>query len=251
MAMQSLARRGLIMLAAGAIMAVATRSVLADDAVSQEAKDAVARMGKSLASGGFSFQAAAFREYQKDNLPLHIFHASDVTVRRPDRLRVDVNGDDGRAEIGYDGKTLTVYNLQAKRYATIPITGSVEAMLRTASERMGLDFPLADLLADEPGRSFLDGVVMGTKVGEVTIDGQACNHFFFMQPPGIELELWSEANDRGLPRRIAVTYRSIPGEPQMLAEMSNWKLGLNPPDSAFVLKVPADATKAEIQEKTQ
>jgi hypothetical protein len=53
----------------------------------------------------------------------------------------------------------------------MPITGSVEAMLRTPSERMGLDFPLADLLADEPGRSFLDGIVMATKVGEVTLDG--------------------------------------------------------------------------------
>jgi hypothetical protein len=157
------------MLAAGTIVALAAPRVLADDAVSQEAKDAVTRMGKSLASGGFSFQAATIREYQKDNLPLHIFHASEVTVRRPDHLRIDINGDDGRSEIGYDGKTLIVYNLQAKRYATMQITGSVEAMLRTASERMGLEFPLADLLADEPGRSFLDGVVMGAKVGEVTV----------------------------------------------------------------------------------
>src|SRR5690349_10798004 len=102
-------------------MAIATRPLLADDAISQEAKDAVTRMGKSLASGGFSFQAATIREYQKDNLPLHIFHASEVTVHRPDHLRVDINGDDGRAEIGYDGKTLTVYNLQTKRYATMPI----------------------------------------------------------------------------------------------------------------------------------
>ena len=162
-------RRGVIMLAAGTIVALAAPRVLADDAVSQEAKDAVTRMGKSLASGGFSFQAATIREYQKDNLPLHIFHASEVTVRRPDHLRIDINGNDGRSEIGYDGKTLIVYNLQAKRYATMQITGSVEAMLRTASERMGLEFPLADLLADEPGRSFLDGVVMGAKVGEVTV----------------------------------------------------------------------------------
>jgi hypothetical protein len=49
------------------------------------------------------------------------------------------------------------------------------------------------------------------------LDGQKCNHFFFLQPPGIELELWSEADERALPRRIAITYRSIPGEPQFLS----------------------------------
>jgi hypothetical protein len=69
--------------------------------------------------------------------------------------------------------------------------------------------------------------VIGTKVGEVTIDGQTCNQFFFLQPPGIELELCSEANEGALPRQIAITYRSIHGEPQMLAEMANWKLGFS------------------------
>jgi hypothetical protein len=33
--------------------------------------------------------------------------------------------------------------------------------------------------------------------------------------------------------------------------MSDWKLGLNPPDDAFVITVPTDATKIEAKEKTQ
>jgi len=174
-----------------------------------------------------------------------------VTVHRLDHLRIDINGDDGQSEIGYDGKTLTIYNMTAKRYGTMPITGSLETMLRTASAEMGTDFPLADLLADQPGQAFLKGVITGIKVDDATIDGQTCNHFFFLQPPGIELELWSEANDRALPRRIAITYRSLPGEPQFLAEMSDWKLGLNPPNDVFVIKPPADATKVEAREKSQ
>ena len=158
---------------------------------------------------------------------------------------VDINGDDGQAKIGYDGKTLTVYSATANKYGQMQISGSIETMFRAASERMGVDFPLADLLADQPGQAFLNGVLTGKQVGEVTIDGQKCNHFFFLQPPGIELELWSEAGERALPRRIAITYRSIPGEPQFLSQTSDWKLGINPPDDAFVIKIPAGATKAE------
>jgi hypothetical protein len=245
MVKQGTERRRLVALLAGTVLAMATRPSVADDTIDPVAKDAVARMGKTLSTGAFSFRSYIIRQYDRDNLPLHIFHSADVLVWRPDHLMVDIKGDDGQAQIGYDGKTLTVYSVTANKYGQMPISGSIETMLRAASEHMGVDFPLADLLADQPGQAFLDGVLTGKEVGDVTIDGQKCNHFFFLQPPGIELELWSEADQRALPRRIAVTYRSVPGEPQFLSQMSDWKLGISPPDDAFVVKIPAGATKAE------
>ncbi|MFL5279836.1 MAG: DUF2092 domain-containing protein [Rhodopila sp.] len=244
MAKQGIERRGLVAMLAGTLV-VAAQSSQADDAIDPEAKDAVSRMGKTLSTAAFSFHSATIRQYEKNNLPLHIFHSAQVLVRRPDRLMVEINGDDGQAQIGYDGKMLTVYSATANKYGQMPVSGSIETMLRAASERMGFDFPLADLLADQPGQAFLNGVVTGKKVDEVNVDGQTCNHFFFLQPPGIELELWAEADERALPRRIVITYRSIPGEPQFLSQMSDWKLGINPPDNAFIVKIPAGATKAE------
>jgi len=241
---QGIERRGLFAMLAG-VLVVATRPSLADDSVDPEARKAVGKMAKTLSATAFSFQSATIRQYEKDNVPLHIFHSAQVLVRRPDRLMVNMNGDDGQAQIGYDGKTLTVYSAMANKYGQMPISGSIETMFRATSERMGVDFPLADLLADQPGQAFLNGVLAGKKVDEVNIDGQKCNHFFFLQPPGIELELWSEADEQALPRRIAITYRSIPGEPQFLAQMSDWKLGINPPDDAFIIKVPAGATRVE------
>jgi hypothetical protein len=56
-------------------------------------------------------------------------------------------------------------------------------------KKNGIDFQLADLIADQPGQSFLDGVIIGVKVGDATIDGTQVNHFLFIEPPGIELEL--------------------------------------------------------------
>ena len=61
----------------------------------------------------------------------------------------------------------------------------------------------------------------------------------------MELELWTEANAQALPRRLIVTYRSLPGEPQFVAEIGNWKLGLNPADDLLVVKPPTDATQME------
>jgi len=244
-------RRRIVLAAAIATLALlfaAQPMAQQQDAISAVARNAVTTMGQTLATGGFSFHATTIRQYEKDNLPLHIFHEMEVTVRRPDRLRVKIDGDDGQAEIGYDGSTLTVYSAAARKYGTFAIKGSIETVLRAASEKKGIDFPLADLIADQPGQSFLDGVVTGVKVGDATIDGIQVNHFLFIQPPGIELELWTEANAQALPRRLIITYRSLPGEPQFVAEIGDWKLQLNSADDVFVIKPPTDAIKVEDQQ---
>src|ERR1044072_5182227 len=147
-----MARRGFVLAAAACLL---TSPLPAHEAISTEARDAVTAMGKTLDNGAFSFKMQTIRQYQKDNQTLHIGHEGVVAVRRPDRLRVDIDGDDGRAQIGYDGNTLTAYNMTANTYGDLPVTGSIETMLRPASEKIGMDFPLADLLADEPGHAFL------------------------------------------------------------------------------------------------
>jgi hypothetical protein len=150
------------------------------------------------------------------------------------------------------GKTLTLFSVGTKRYATLAVSGPIGQMLAEASTKMGMDFPLADLLAENPAAAFLTGVTAGYAVNTVSIDGVQCLHTFFEQPPGLELELWTEKNERALPRRLIVTYRSLPGEPRFIAALSDWKIGINPPDSDFEFRVPEGATKVELgQEKPQ
>ena len=72
---QHIARRALAALTVGSAIMLAARPLLADDAVAPEARDAVTKMGKALATGAFSFEAKTVRQYEKDNLPLHTVHA--------------------------------------------------------------------------------------------------------------------------------------------------------------------------------
>jgi hypothetical protein len=59
----------------------------------------------------FSFQAKTIRVYSEaGGEPLHIFHTMEVTVHRPNRLLMDVAGDDGSNKLLFDGKTLTIYS---------------------------------------------------------------------------------------------------------------------------------------------
>lgn len=200
-------------------------------------------MGRSLSAEAFSFRDRTIREYTDENgQPLHIFHTARVLVRRPNRLAVEVDGDDGTIKIADDGKTLTIFNPKANRYATASAPGTIQQTLRTAGERLHMDFPLADFLADKPGEAFLQGVMFGYVVG---LSGPY-THLFFLQPPGIELELWVD-RQHALPHRLVATYRSLPGEPRFIAEMSDWRMNLHPSDAAFELKLPANAIKVAVE----
>jgi hypothetical protein len=221
----------------------------AKPAISEDASAALARMGKTLSAEQFSFQAQTIRVYATpDGEPLHIFHTLRVTVHRPNRLMAEVSGDDGSSKLFFDGKTATIYSAAQNKYASIAVPeGTIEGMLKEAVGRLGVDFPLADFLGEAPNKAFLTGVTGGRVVNTVTIDGAPYDHLFFFQPPGIELELWLSKNEQSLPRRLIVTYRSLPGQPNFIAQFSDWNFNIHPADADFAFQPPAGATQVELK----
>jgi hypothetical protein len=217
--------------------------------ISEEASAALLRMGQALRSEQYSFQVRTIRVYADANGdPLHIFHTMRVTVHRPNRLLVDVSGDDSDNKLVFDGKNLVVFSGTQKKYATVPVPGgTIQAMMEEAVGRLGVDFPLADFLTEAPNKAFLTGVTSGRVVDTVTIDGSPYLHLLFFQPPGIELELWLAKTDQSLPKRLIVTYRSLPGQPAFIAEFSDWNLNIKPSDADFAFQPPPGATPVELK----
>src|SRR5215471_5783401 len=218
--------------------------------ISEEASAALLRMGQTLSAQQFAFRANTIRAYSDaGGESLHIFHTMKVTVRRPNRLLADLTGDDGSDKLVFDGKTLTIYSAQEKKYAStsVPEGTTIDGMLKEAVSRYGVDFPLADFLSEAPNKAFLTGVTSGRVVNTVTIDGAPYDHLFFFQPPGIELELWLSKNEQSLPRRLIVTYRSLPGQPNFIAQFSDWNFNIHPADADFAFQPPAGATQMELK----
>jgi hypothetical protein len=221
----------------------------AKPAISDDASAALLRMGQSLRADQFSFQAKTIRVYADPNgEPLHIFHTVKVTVHRPNRLLAEVSGDDGSTKLAFDGKTAIIYSAGHNKYASIPVPeGTIEAMMKEAVGRLGVDFPLADFLSEAPNKAFLTGVTSGRVVNTVTIDGAPYDHLFFSQPPGIELELWLAKNEPAVPRWLIVTYRSLPGQPNFIAEFSDWNFNIHPADADFAFQPPAGAEQVALK----
>ena len=221
----------------------------AKPAIGEEASAPILRMGQTLRAEQFSFQAQTIRVYATPNgEPLHIFHTLKVTVHRPNRLMAEVTGDDGSSKLVFDGKTATIFSATQNKYASIAVPdGTIEGMLKEAVGRLGVDFPLADFLTATPNKAFLTGVTAGHVVDTVTIDGAPYLHLFFNQPPGIELELWVSKNEQSLPSRLIVTYRMLPGEPNFVAEFSDWAFVVRSSDTAFVFQPPPGAVEVALK----
>jgi hypothetical protein len=216
--------------------------------ISQESSAAMMQMGQTLLAKQFSFQARTLRVCaDTDGRFLHIGHALKVVVRRPDRLRADVDGDDGVNQLFYDGKTLVLYSPAKKEYLSIPVPDTIEGMLKEATNRMGLDFPLADFLGADPNKAILAGVSEAKVVNDVTIDGVLSRHLTLFQPPGLELEIWLTKNEQSLPERLFITYRSIPGQPTFIATFSDWNFSIAPTDADFVFQPPEGAKQVELK----
>jgi len=215
--------------------------------ITGDAQTALQNMGKTLSSETVSFKAKTLRVYQGQGGDfLHIVHNIAIAARRPDRLAVTATGDDGVTKLVYDGKQVSVSDVDANKYGQVNQTGNLDQMLENMTERTGIDFPLADFLTSDAAKSFLTGVTSGREVGTVKIDGNPWTHFFFTQTGSIELELWLEKNERAVPRRFIITYRAMPGQPSFVAEFSDWNFQNRPPDSDFVFQPQPGATKIDI-----
>ncbi len=216
--------------------------------ISAEASAAIQQMGKTLSANEFSFQAQTIRVYEdEDGQPLHIFHNIKVMVHRPDRLAVKVTGDDGANDLLYDGKKVTIFGAGRNKYATIDAPNTIQATLDEVSDRLGVDFPLADFLDSDPAKSFLSGVTSGRELNTVTIDGKPHRHLFFQQSGGVDLEVWLDKTEQALPRQLIVTYRLMPGQPSFVAEFSDWNFSAHPSDADFAFQPPAGAQEVDLK----
>jgi hypothetical protein len=163
----------------------------------------------------------------------------DLKVRRPDRLRMDINSDRRNERIFYDGKTFTVFGERLGFYATFPAPPTLNELREVLEKKYAFELPLADLFywgTDQDGSALITGA---TNVGVSTIDGFVCEHFAFRQKD-IDWEIWIEKGGRRLPHKVVITTTTEKSKPQHSMTL-NWDLGPKLDEQAFTFNAPPTA----------
>jgi hypothetical protein len=213
-----------------------------------EARAAVRQMGDFLAKQkAFTLKAASSLEVVLDNgQKLQFDQAAEVAVARPDKLRAKRVGDVLRQEMFYDGKHIALVSQAGGNtyYATAGAPPTLEGALDFAREALDLAAPAGDLLYVNAADILLEDVVSGMVVGAGTIGGVRCKHLAF-RGRAVDWQIWIEDGPRPLPRKLVITSKLEPAQPQFVVLTSDWKLAPKLAADVFRFSPPKGAIKAD------
>ena len=221
----------------------------AEDASSIEPRAArilKAAMGNISAAKSYMFRGETTTEGQ---LPggQRLEYAGTVqgAVRRPDHAWTRVETEDGRRSDYYDGKTFTHFDIAANAYAVYPAPPTINELLDKLKEKLGFLPPMAPLLRQHDDTAVFQNLKRGVYVGEAVVSGHACSHLAFSLEK-IDWQIWVD-DVVPLVRRLVITYKDLPGDPQFSVTFTDWDFNATLPDSVFAFDPPRGATRAEFE----
>lgn len=185
-----------------------------------------------------------FDELPDGQLRRQLTNVRRVAVERPNHVAADATGDTLNRAAWYDGRTVTVLDKEHNVYATIEALGTIDATFDKLTDEYGVVLPLADFLYSDPYAVLMAGVTYGRYLGIHQAAGVACHHLAFSQAT-IEWQLWIDAGDKPLPRKLVISYVQEPGEPQYSAVIRRWTLDAKVPEGLFTFEAPEGAQKVD------
>jgi hypothetical protein len=174
-----------------------------------------------------------------DDFKLQRASKVEVSVRRPDRLRAEVSGDQGARLFVYDGKRLNVYAKDESYYGSFEAPPSVREMLDTATQQQDVEMPLVDVIYTAMGGELIEGLLDADQVGLSVVDGTECVQLAF-RGPKVDWQLWVEQGSKPVPRKLVITTTDDPTRPQYSVIM-HWDTAPSLSDERFTFSPPEGA----------
>jgi hypothetical protein len=230
-----------ISVAAACIAALATPALAQDAAKVLKAMTDYTAGQKSISAAFDSDIEVITPELQK----LQFTSSGQMSLNRPDKLRIKRTGGYTDVELVFDGKTLSLYGNNAKTYVQADMAGSVDQLIDRLQSTSGGAMPGTDLLLTNAFDELTANVIEARHIGQGVIDGVECEHLAFR---GIDTDwqIWIESGARPIPRKYVITSKTLAGAPQYTLKIKDWKSDVPADADAFVFKPPADATKADL-----
>jgi hypothetical protein len=193
--------------------------------VEPRAMDLLKAMSARLAAANsMSFTATVGYEYPSKAGPALVYTMRyDVTMQRPNKLRILMPGDGPASEFYYDGKSMVAYAPVENLAAVADAPPTIEAALLTAFRTAGIYFPFSDLLAADPYAALADGVKLAYVVGPSANVGGTKTEMVVWANDAVHVQAWIGADDK-LPRRLRAVFAGDPLGLRHEMELSNWQL---------------------------
>ncbi len=201
-----------------------------------------ASSGRLAAAHTLSFTAVeTYESPSRQGHPLVFANKFEVTLQRPDKLRVITLGDGPASEFYYNGKTMTAFAPAENLIAVADAPPTIDAAMEANYHLSGTYFPFDDLIVADPYKDMAAGLTLAYYIGQSHIFGNTTTDLVAYVDNGVFIEIAIGAEDK-LPRVIHAIYLDDPAQLRHNLLLSDWKLDPDVPADAFA---PPNAASAK------
>ena len=188
-----------------------------------------------------SFTAVVTYEYpSRLGPPVAYTTKSEVTLQRPDKLRVITPGDGPASEFYYNGKNMVAFAPLENLVAIAEAPPTIDAALKVAYDSAAIYYPFTDLIVADPYKAIQEGLILAFYIGQSKVLGGVTTDMVAYANKDVYLQAWIGADDK-LPRMIRGVYRADPARLRHQLELSNWKLDVDLSQDTFASLNAANA----------
>ncbi len=172
-------------------------------------------------------------------------YTDKVSMRFPDKMRIQSSGDKGRRQTIYDGKKFYSYSYDTNRYVEAQAQKNILETIHIINNNYGIEFPAADFFypscVDDIIATGGNIIYLGTTmIGEIE-----CHHIAGKDVNNTGFQFWI-SDITFLPVKMVMVYGSEKDSPQYEASYTNWILNASLPDSMFQFAPPPSASKTKL-----
>jgi hypothetical protein len=164
--------------------------------------------------------------------PLVYTTTSEVTLQRPNKLRVVVSGDGPASEFYYNGKTVMAFTPAGNLVAIADAPSTIDATLEAAYHIAGIYFPFTDAIVADPYGDIAKDLELAFYIGQSAVVGGVKTDMVAYASHGVFVQMWIGTQDK-LPRRARAVFRNDPQRLRHQVDLSNWKLDGDVPAGTF------------------
>ena len=173
-----------------------------------------------------------FESSSRHGHPLSITTKSDVTLQRPDKLRVITSADGPASEFYYDGKKMMAYAPAENLVAVADAPATIEAALEAAYHSAAIYFPFTDLIVADPYKDMEEGLKLAYYIGQSRVVGETTTDMLAYVDNDVFVQIWIGAEDK-LPRLLHAIFLNDPEQLRHNLILSNWQLDPAVPADTF------------------
>jgi hypothetical protein len=164
--------------------------------------------------------------------PLVYSTKSEVTLRRPDKLKVLTLADGPPTEFYYDGKLMMAFAPKENLVAVADAPPTIDAALAAAYQGASIYFPFSDVIVADPYKDMSDGMTTAFYIGQSKVVGGVTTDMVAIASKDVFAQIWIGTEDK-LPRRLYAVYLNDNARLRHVLELSNWQLNPVVADEAF------------------